>query len=207
MLQKPQNSTQLTYPLNSVPAVTTYPRNFAPTGPSSRILLASASPSMSGGGFESLSLRRYLQVTLMGMGALRGGTITRTPECLQPLIAPPLASTRKLTRKLMTSNINYAFIRWHLVVVILKPILIISTSKAVMLRANRNKRLIILVFYILCNQFEGKCGSNLCTVSDLNELVFMSVTIIPQWWSCARSFILVTHKYLHRCKKLFFKMF
>jgi len=82
-----------------------------------------------------------------------------------------------------------------------------STSKEVMLRANRNIRLIILVFYILCNQFECKHGSNLCTVSDLNELVFMSVMIIPQWWSCARSFILVTNKYLHRCKKLFFKMF
>ena len=92
----------------------TYPRNLAPTGPSSRILLASASPSMRGGGFESLSLRRYLQVTLMGMGALRGGTITRTPECLQPLIAPPLASTRKLTRKLMTSHINSALIRRYL---------------------------------------------------------------------------------------------
>jgi hypothetical protein len=87
---------------NSVTVIQTYPRNFAPTGPSSRILLARASPSMSGGGFDSLSLRRYLQVTLIGMAALRGGTITRTPECLQPLIAPPLASTRKLTKKLMT---------------------------------------------------------------------------------------------------------
>lgn len=143
-------------------------------------------------------------MTLMGMGALRGGTITRTPECLQPLIAPPLASTRKLTRKLMTSNINYAFITLHLVVVILKTILIMSTSKEVKLSANRN---IILVSYILCNQFECKCGSNLCTVSDVNELVFMSVMIIPQWWSCVWSFILVTHKYLHRCKKLFLKMF
>jgi hypothetical protein len=75
---------------------------------------------MSGGGFESLCLRRYLQVTLMGMGALRGGTITRTPECLQPLIAPPLASTTKLTRKLMTSHINSALIRWYLCVEILK---------------------------------------------------------------------------------------
>lgn len=139
------------------------------------------------------------------MGALRGGTITRTPECLQPLIAPPLASTRKLTRKLITSNINYVFIRWHLGVVILRTILIMSTSKEVMLRANRNTRLIILLFYILCIQFEYKCGSNLCTVSNLNELVFTSVTIIPQWWSCAKSFILVTHQYLQRYKKLFLK--
>lgn len=158
---------------------------------------------MSGGGFESLSLRRYLQVTLMGMGALRGGTITRTPECLQPLIAPPLASTRKLTRKLMTSNINYAIIRWHIGVVILKTISIMSTSKEVMLMANGNIRLIILLFYILRSQFECKCSSNLCTVSDLNELVFTSIMIIPQWWSCARSFILVTHKFFHRRKKLF----
>lgn len=39
-------------------------------------------------------------MTLNGIGALLGGTITRTPECLHPRIAPPRASTKKLTRKL-----------------------------------------------------------------------------------------------------------
>ena len=41
-----------------------------------------------------------LQVTLMGMGAFLGGMMTLTPECLQPRMAPPLASTMKLTRNL-----------------------------------------------------------------------------------------------------------
>jgi len=36
----------------------------------------------------------------MGCAALRGGTITLTPECLQPRMAPPRASTMKLTRNL-----------------------------------------------------------------------------------------------------------
>lgn len=78
----------------------TYPRNFAPTGPNSRMRLANASPSIRGGGFVNLSLLRYLHVTRIGIAALRGGTITRTPLCLHPRIAPPLASTRKETRKL-----------------------------------------------------------------------------------------------------------
>jgi len=82
-----------------------------------------------------------------------------------------------------------------------------STSKEVMLRANGNTGLIILPFYILCSQSECKCGSNLCTVSDLNELVFISVMIIPQWWSCARSFILVTHKFFSQMQKAIFKVF
>jgi len=55
-----------------------------------------------------------------------------------------------------------------------------STSQEVMLRANGNIRLIILLFYVLHSQFERKCGSNLCTVRDLNELVFTSVMIITQ---------------------------
>ena len=42
----------------------------------------------------------YLQVTLIGMGAFLGGMMTLTPECLQPLMAPPLASTMKETRNL-----------------------------------------------------------------------------------------------------------
>ena len=37
----------------------------------------------------------------MGMGAFLGGIITLTPECLQPLMAPPLASTIKLTKNLI----------------------------------------------------------------------------------------------------------
>ena len=36
----------------------------------------------------------------MGMGAFLGGMMTLTPECLQPLMAPPLASTMKETRNL-----------------------------------------------------------------------------------------------------------
>ena len=42
----------------------------------------------------------YLHVTLMGMGAFLGGMMTLTPECLQPRMAPPRASTMKLTRNL-----------------------------------------------------------------------------------------------------------
>lgn len=38
----------------------------------------------------------------MGIWALRGGMITRTPECRQPRIAPPRASTKKLTKNLST---------------------------------------------------------------------------------------------------------
>ena len=41
-----------------------------------------------------------LQVTRMGMGAFLGGMMTRTPEWRQPRMAPPRASTMKLTRNL-----------------------------------------------------------------------------------------------------------
>lgn len=78
----------------------TYPKNFAPTGPNSRMRLANASPSIRGGGLVNLSLLKYLHVTRIGIAAFRGGTITRTPLCLHPRIAPPLASTKKETRKL-----------------------------------------------------------------------------------------------------------
>lgn len=61
---------------------------------------AHASPSIRGGGCISFSFLKYRHVILMGIGALRGGIMTRTPECLHPLIAPPRASTIKLTRKL-----------------------------------------------------------------------------------------------------------
>lgn len=77
-----------------------YPKNFAPIGPSSSILLASDSPSMSGGGCTNFSRLKYRQVTLVGMEARRGGTITRTPLCRHPRIAPPRASTKKLTKNL-----------------------------------------------------------------------------------------------------------
>ncbi|EZA57256.1 hypothetical protein X777_02507, partial [Ooceraea biroi] len=78
----------------------THPKNFAPTGPNSRMRLANASPSINGGGLVNLSLLKYLHVTRIGIAALRGGTITRTPLCLHPRIAPPLASTKKETKKL-----------------------------------------------------------------------------------------------------------
>src|SRR6218665_1883720 len=86
-----------------------YPRNFAPTGPISRIRLAIASPSMSGGGFNIFSILSSLHVTLVGIHALPGGMIIRTPECRQPCIAPPRASTMKLTRKLKESE-NMSFV-------------------------------------------------------------------------------------------------
>lgn len=84
----------------------TYPRNLAPTGPNSRTRLARASPSMRGGGWGVRCGRTYLHVILVGLGAHLGGTMTRTPECLQPLMAPPLASTRNETRKLRKNEIN-----------------------------------------------------------------------------------------------------
>lgn len=36
----------------------------------------------------------------MGIAALRGGMMTLTPECRQPRMAPPRASTMKLTKNL-----------------------------------------------------------------------------------------------------------
>lgn len=81
-------------------AKTTHPKNLAPTGPSSKTLLAKASPSIKGGGCGVRCGLTYRQVILVGLGAHLGGTTTRTPECLQPLIAPPRASTKNDTRKL-----------------------------------------------------------------------------------------------------------
>ena len=60
-----------------------------------------ASPSISGGGWINLSFLRYRQVILIGIGAFLGGMITRTPECLHPRMAPPRASTMKLTKNLL----------------------------------------------------------------------------------------------------------
>ena len=77
-----------------------HPKNLAPVGPSSRILEAICSPSMRGGGWISLSFLKYRQVIRMGIGAFLGGMITRTPEWRHPRIAPPRASTMKLTKNL-----------------------------------------------------------------------------------------------------------
>ena len=85
----------------------------APEGPSSKILEAMASPSISGGGWINLSFLRYRQVILIGIGAFLGGMITRTPECLHPRMAPPRASTMKLTKNLL----RMAFIRILLIYV------------------------------------------------------------------------------------------
>lgn len=82
----------------------------APTGPNSSIRLARASPSIKGGGFVNLSLRRYLHVTRIGIAAFLGGTITRTPLCLHPRIAPPRASTRNETRKLSFAQLRNTII-------------------------------------------------------------------------------------------------
>ena len=78
----------------------THPKNEAPTGPISIIRAAKASPSIRGGGFTTLFGFTNLQVTRIGIVALRGGTIIRIPLCLQPFIVPPLASTKKLTKNL-----------------------------------------------------------------------------------------------------------
>ena len=43
---------------------------------------------------------------LVGMVARLGGTRILTPECLHPDMAPPLASTRKLTKKLVTGGLG-----------------------------------------------------------------------------------------------------
>ena len=85
---------------------TTHPRNLAPTGPISSTRLARASPSISGGGFVSFSFFTSLQVTRVGMHAFPGGTMIRTPEWRHPRMAPPRASTMKLTRKLTAKSQN-----------------------------------------------------------------------------------------------------
>jgi len=80
------------------------PVNLAPTGPILSIRLARASPSHSGGGFSTFSTRRSLHVIRVGSHVRSGGTMIRTPEWRKPLIAPPLASTTKLTRNLQPST-------------------------------------------------------------------------------------------------------
>ena len=51
-------------------------------------------------GILLIKRRHYLQVTRIGIGALRGGMMTLTPEWRQPRIAPPRASTMKDTKNL-----------------------------------------------------------------------------------------------------------
>jgi hypothetical protein len=70
------------------------------TGPTSKTLAANASPSFIGGGTVNLSRLTNRHVILVGIPARFGGIITRTPECRQPRIAPPRASTKKLTKNL-----------------------------------------------------------------------------------------------------------
>ena len=53
-----------------------------------------------------LSIKADLHVTLMGIGAFLGGMMTLTPEWRQPRMAPPRASTMKLTRNLETRDIS-----------------------------------------------------------------------------------------------------
>lgn len=82
------------------PHGTPYPRNWAPDGPTSIRRLARPSPSTMGGMVASLWRFTKRQVTRVGAVHFRGGIIIRSPLCLQPLMAPPRASTMKLTRKL-----------------------------------------------------------------------------------------------------------
>jgi hypothetical protein len=70
------------------------------TGPTSKTLAAKASPSFIGGGTVNLSRLTNRHVILVGILARFDGIITRTPECRQPRIAPPRASTKKLTKNL-----------------------------------------------------------------------------------------------------------
>lgn len=70
-------------------------------GPSEMILLASPSPSTSGGGQVSFCGFTRRQVMRVGAAHVRGGMMTRRPLCLLPRMEPPRASTMKLTRNLV----------------------------------------------------------------------------------------------------------
>lgn len=78
----------------------TYPRNWAPVGPTSMMRPARPSPSTIGGMEARRCLFTNLHVTRVGAEHFLGGTMIRRPLWRQPRIAPPLASTMKLTRKL-----------------------------------------------------------------------------------------------------------
>lgn len=83
-----------------------YPRNWAPEGPTSMRRLARPSPSTMGGMVANLWRFTNRQVTRVGAVHFRGGIMIRSPLCLQPLMAPPRASTIKLTRKLKNQDKN-----------------------------------------------------------------------------------------------------
>lgn len=78
----------------------TYPRNWAPAGPTSTRRLARPSPSTMGGGEASLCRLTRRQVMRVGAVHLRGGMMMRIPLWRLPRIEPPRASTMKLTRNL-----------------------------------------------------------------------------------------------------------
>lgn len=82
----------------------TYPRNWAPVGPTSMIFPASPSPSTIGGIEANLCLFTRRHVTRVGAEHFLGGTIMRSPLWRHPRMAPPRASTMKLTRKLMSKR-------------------------------------------------------------------------------------------------------
>lgn len=84
----------------------TYPKNWAPDGPTSTSRLANPSPSTMGGGLASLCLFTRRQVMRVGAVHLRGGMTMRMPLCRLPRIEPPRASTMKLTRKLQRGGRN-----------------------------------------------------------------------------------------------------
>ena len=93
-------TTLQTFPETKRRNYNTNPVNLMPAGPTCSILVARDSPSLRGRGAGILSLLIILQVILVGWQTLHGGTTTLTPECRHPLMAPPLASTMKLTRNL-----------------------------------------------------------------------------------------------------------
>lgn len=83
------------------PSLKPYPRNWAPDGPTSMSLLARPSPSTIGGMVARRCLFTSRHVTRVGALHFLGGMMMRRPLWRQPRMAPPLASTMKLTRKLM----------------------------------------------------------------------------------------------------------
>lgn len=87
------------YPNKLIPTVA-YPRNWAPEGPTSISLLARPSPSTMGGMLASRCLLTSLHVTRVGALHFRGGMRSRRPLWRHPRMAPPRASTMKLTKKL-----------------------------------------------------------------------------------------------------------
>ena len=87
-------------PFISTYSLQPYPRNWAPEGPTSMSLLARPSPSTMGGMEARRCLFTNRHVTRVGALHFLGGMMMRRPLCRQPRMAPPLASTMKLTRKL-----------------------------------------------------------------------------------------------------------